>query len=67
MRYKHKHGHGPFPYCKEEKELTRKREEYAEEALEEEEEHAARVAKAGNMNPRVKSVSLWTLHGKKKY
>lgn len=66
MGYKHKHGHEPFPYCKEEKEIMRKHREYAEETLEEEEEAAARVATKHTMNPRVKSVSLWTLHGRKR-
>jgi len=66
MGYKHKHGHkSPFPYCDEEKKITQKRQEYAAEALHEEEEAAARVAIRGHQNPKVKGVSLWSLRNKR--
>jgi hypothetical protein len=63
--HKHKLKPGCFPYECEEKELTRKRQEYAEDVLEDYDEHAARVVTKHKVNPKVKNVSLWTLHGKR--
>jgi len=57
---------GCFPYECEEKALVKHREHEAEEVLRMNEKVAAQNANRMKVNPRVTSVSLWTLHGKKK-